>query len=86
MSRYGQEHVKCFDNYNGTANDVVCTLPRLMNDSLCRRCEDVATGDIDEQLWRCDDGSCISKAQFRNGKLDCPDGSDELRCKSDSIS
>ena len=52
----------------------LCTLPRLAHSGSideCRRCEEPGH-------WRCNNGWCINNTNLRNGREDCPDGSDEV--------
>ena len=53
---------------NCSKTDVICT-------SFC----DDATSTYCKQSFQCSDGSLISTSQFCDGKIDCPDNSDEIR-------
>ena len=59
---------------------MACSLPDLLEEGKCRAClRNDYENEIDETKWRCDDGTCINKNDTKNGILNCPDGSDELR-------
>ena len=84
-SHFGKKHVqpgplhKLCDE-DSKYNEIACSLPELLEEEQCRAClRNVYGNEIDETKWRCDDGTCINKNDTKNGILNCPDGSDELR-------
>ena len=64
ISVRGERHVRC------EADPTVCVPESLANSSDCRQCED--------NKWRCNGGRCIEQSQFRDGKFDCYDETDEI--------
>ena len=60
----GERHVRC------EADPAVCVPEILANSSDYRHCGD--------NKWRCNDGLCINHSQFRDGKFDCQDETDEI--------
>ena len=80
-SHFGKKHVqhKLCDE-DSKYNEMACSLPDLLEEGKCRAClRNDYENEIDETKWRCDDGTCINKNDTKNGILNCPDGSDELR-------
>ena len=62
----------------------MCTTPELLDEAtLCDNCTRDVCRDCPGRphLWRCDSGVCVDRANLRDGKPDCLDGSDERRCK-----
>ena len=84
-SHFGKKHIQprslrelCDED--SMYNEMACSLPELLEKGQCRACLRNDFGnEIDETKWRCDDGTCINKNDTKNGILNCPDGSDELR-------
>ena len=83
-SHFGKKHIQprqlhelCDED--GKYNEMACSLPDLLEKGQCRACLSDAGNEIDGEKWRCDDGTCINKNYTKNGILNCPDGSDELR-------
>ena len=66
---YKVPSLSCSNRFkNCSKTDVICT----------SYCDDVASSDC-KQSFQCSDGSLISTSQFCDGKIDCPDNSDEIK-------
>ncbi len=74
---------RCFDALCGTNHFMLCTTKS--SGGLCLQVQSMVSQPINLNLFQCTCGTLTTATNVCNGRVDCPDHSDERHCKCNSL-